>query len=185
MLHGSLCTPVVHQPTQTMANKRDYLQKGKGHFAGISERQRTATTLRICLHTAEDAGSIPASPTVKSGVLPAVPHKALVAKKSAATSATGPPLCLSILDRVIANPLSQSSPAKTRGGSRSIVSSDANAQPNEHGTGAPCAGAPARNNLLTARTPTGRTRKHQRPAVRLLHGLMHPRLAPPPEGRGC
>src|SRR5215204_7250023 len=40
-------------------------------FAGISERQRTTTTLWPCLHTAEDAGSIPASPTCKSRILQA------------------------------------------------------------------------------------------------------------------
>src|SRR3712207_2902556 len=58
-------TPVVHQPTQTTANNHDNLVEGICLFAGISERQRTTTTLWICLHTAEVAGSNPASPTQK------------------------------------------------------------------------------------------------------------------------
>src|SRR5919112_1534157 len=62
-------TPVVHQPTRTPANKHETCSDKVRHFPGISERHRTTMTSWICLHTAEDAGSIPASPTVKSGVL--------------------------------------------------------------------------------------------------------------------
>jgi hypothetical protein len=39
------------------------LPEGNTPFAGISERQRTTMTLRICLHMAEVAGSILASLT--------------------------------------------------------------------------------------------------------------------------
>jgi hypothetical protein len=58
-------TLVVHQPTRTPANKHETFSDKIRHFAGISERQRTTTTLWICLHTAEVAGSSPASLTKK------------------------------------------------------------------------------------------------------------------------
>ena len=54
---------LVHQPTRTTMNVCEFTQRQKDGFAGISEHWRTATTLWICLHTAEVAGSNPASPT--------------------------------------------------------------------------------------------------------------------------
>ncbi len=58
-------TPIVHQPARTAANNRGTSPERIGRFAGVFEQRRTSTTLWICLHTAEVAGSNPASPTQK------------------------------------------------------------------------------------------------------------------------
>src|ERR671913_391278 len=67
-LSGNLqFTAVVrHRPNLYRGNKHETDSEEMRTFAGLSERQRTTTTLWICLHTAEVAGSIPASPTLIS-----------------------------------------------------------------------------------------------------------------------
>ena len=62
-------TPVVHQPTRTTANTHDNLLERICLFAAVFEQRRTTTTVGIRLHTAEVAGSSPASPTQKSTTL--------------------------------------------------------------------------------------------------------------------
>jgi hypothetical protein len=47
VLHRGSFTPVVHQPTRTPANKHETFSDKIRRFAGISERQRTTTTLWI------------------------------------------------------------------------------------------------------------------------------------------
>jgi hypothetical protein len=59
-------TPVVHQPTRTTANTHDNLLEIICLFAGVFEQRRTTVTVWICFHTAEVAGSNPASPTSKN-----------------------------------------------------------------------------------------------------------------------
>src|SRR5215217_2424700 len=63
LLYRDPFTPVVHQPTRTTANTHDNLLERICLFAGVFEQRRTTTTVGICLHTAEVAGSNPASPT--------------------------------------------------------------------------------------------------------------------------
>jgi hypothetical protein len=65
MLHRSLFTPVVHQPTRTTANTNDNLLERICLFAGVFEQRRTTTTVWICLCTAEVRGSNPLGSTLK------------------------------------------------------------------------------------------------------------------------
>src|SRR5215212_4908743 len=58
-------TPLLHQRRRTTTNLHEKPKVEMFHFAGIFEQSRTSTEERLCLHTAEDAGSIPASPTRK------------------------------------------------------------------------------------------------------------------------
>jgi hypothetical protein len=58
-------TPIVHQPRRTTVNTPDNPQVRISLFAGDSERGRRTATLLPCIHTAEVAGSNPASPTPK------------------------------------------------------------------------------------------------------------------------
>ena len=66
MLHQGSFTPVVHQPTRTVANGREILLGRMPQFTGISEHRRTSATPCLRLHTAEVAGSKPASRTQKT-----------------------------------------------------------------------------------------------------------------------